>query len=162
MTIPASLLFPNSMTFFNFEADFVDSLRCIPMIVRLKLDTCGVKLKLAEWNHFNQAQCQQLVDLPCAVAMEIADYLDYVSQLIFQYTGNEAGLLSIDPHPPWLNDREIPTLIETKANAEGVKITLAEWEKLTPLQRFALIKLTRSQHENNNFLPALIEFGLGS
>jgi hypothetical protein len=33
---------------------------------------------------------------------------------------------------------------------------------LTPLQRFALIKLTRSQHENNNFLPALIEFGLGS
>jgi Conserved nitrate reductase-associated protein (Nitr_red_assoc) len=85
-----------------------------------------------------------------------------VSQLIFQYTGNEAGLLSIDPHPPWLNDREIPTLIETKANAEGVKITLTEWEKLTPLQRFALIKLTRSQHENNNFLPALIEFGLGS
>jgi len=35
--------------FFEFEADFVDSLRCIPMHVRLKLDTC-IKLKLAQWN----------------------------------------------------------------------------------------------------------------
>jgi len=39
--------------FFDFEADFVLSLRCIPMIVRYKLDTYGVKLKLAHWNHFD-------------------------------------------------------------------------------------------------------------
>jgi len=32
--------------FFQFEADFVDSLRCIPMQVRFKLATCGIKLKL--------------------------------------------------------------------------------------------------------------------
>jgi hypothetical protein len=25
---------------FKFESDFVDSLRCIPMVVRLKLDLC--------------------------------------------------------------------------------------------------------------------------
>jgi hypothetical protein len=150
------------MTFFNFEADFVDSLRCIPMIVRLKLDTCGVKLKLAEWNHFTQAECQQLVDLPCEEAEEISDYRAYVSQLIFQHTGNTASLLSIDPHPQWLNDREIPPSITTKSAEEKVNITLPQWVSLTPLQRFALIKLTRSQHENNNFLPALIEFGLSN
>ena len=40
--------------FFEFEADFVDSWRCIPMQVRYKLDTCGIKLKLAEWNQMNQ------------------------------------------------------------------------------------------------------------
>jgi hypothetical protein len=148
------------MTFFTFEADFVDSLRCIPMIVRLKLDTCGVKLKLAEWNHFTQPECEQLVQLPCEESAEIAEYKKYVSQLIFQHTKNEASLLSIDPHPAWLNDREIPTSITTKAMEEEVNITLTQWANLTPLQRFALIKLTRSQHENNNFLPALIEFGL--
>jgi hypothetical protein len=148
------------MTFFKFEADFVDSLRCIPMIVRLKLDTCGVKLKLAEWNHFNQTECQQLVDLPCEKSAEITAYKEYVSQLIFQHTKNEASLLSIDPQPPWLNDREIPPNIHTKAIEQQVNITLSQWASLTPLQRFALIKLTRSQHENNNFLPALIEFGL--
>jgi hypothetical protein len=35
--------------YFAFENDFVDTFRCIPMIVRYKLDTCGIKLKLPEW-----------------------------------------------------------------------------------------------------------------
>ncbi len=33
---------------FQFEADFVASLRCIPIQVRYKLDTCGIKLKLVQ------------------------------------------------------------------------------------------------------------------
>jgi hypothetical protein len=148
------------MTFFNFEADFVDSLRCIPMSVRLKLDTCGVKLKLAEWNHFSPSECQQLVDLPCDHFAEIEAYKEYVSRLIFDHTKHEASLLSIDPNPPWLNEREIPSTIEIKASESQAEISLAQWSNLTPLQRFALIKLTKSQHENNNFLPALTEFGL--
>jgi hypothetical protein len=148
------------MTFFKFEADFVDSLRCIPMVVRLKLDTCGVKLKLAEWNHFTQPECEQLVSLPCDRADEIAAYREYVSQLIIQHSGHQASLLPIDPHPEWLNDRSIPEGIATKATQEGINIDVSQWAKLTPLQKFALIKLTRSQHENNNFLPALTEFGL--
>ncbi len=148
------------MTYFKFEADFVDSLRCIPMIVRLKLDTCGVKLKLAEWNRFTQAECEQLVELPCDRHSNIGTYRDYVSQLIFQHTGHEASLLSIDSQPPWSNDREIPESVITKAAEESVKIDLVQWANLTTIQRFALIKLTRSQHENNNFLPALREFSL--
>jgi hypothetical protein len=148
------------MTFFKFEADFVDSLRCIPMIVRLKLDTCGVKLKLADWNRFTQAECQQLVELPCDRDSEISAYRNYVSQLIYEHTGHTASLLSIDPQPPWSNDREIPESVTTKATEEGVTIDRSHWANLTTIQRFALIKLTRSQHENNNFLPALKEFGL--
>jgi hypothetical protein len=148
------------MTFFNFESDFVDSLRCIPMIVRLNLDTCGVKLKLAEWNHFTQPECEQLVKLPCAEFAEINAYKEYISRLIFEHTKNEASLLSIDPHPPWLNDQKIPPSITDKATEQHINITLTQWANLTTLQRFALIKLTRSQHENNNFFPALQEFEL--
>ncbi len=150
------------IAFFDFEADFVDSLRCIPMIVRLKLDTCGVKLKLAEWNHFTQPECEQLVNLACDRVSEVAAYRDYVSQLIFQHTGNIASLIEIDPDPAWLNDREIPPSILTKAAEFQVAITPAQWANLAPTQRFALIKLTRSQHENTNFFPALQEFGLSS
>lgn len=146
--------------FFNFEADFVDSLRCIPMVVRMKLDTCGVKVKLAEWNHFTKLECDRLVELPCIESAEIIAYRDYLDRLIMQHTGQEASLLLIDPAPPWLNDREIPVSVQTKATEERLEITLSQWADLTPIQRFALIKLTRSAHENNNFLPALREFGL--
>lgn len=147
-------------TFFNFEADFVDSLRCIPMVVRLKLDTCGVKLKLAEWNHLTQVECQKLVGLPCEDPAEVLAYREYISQLILQHTGHEASLLPVETNPAWLNDRVIPVLIQDRAREAQLEITLAQWAGLTPIQRFALIKLTRSQHENNNFFPALREFGL--
>lgn len=146
--------------FFKFEADFVDSLRCIPMVVRLKLDSCGVKLKLAEWNRFTPLECDELVNLPCGEAAEVIAYRDYLSGLILRHTGNDATLLEIDPHPAWLNDRDIPSTVLVKAAEYGVIITQSQWANLTPLQRFASIKLTRSSHENNNFLPALQEFGL--
>jgi hypothetical protein len=118
---------------------------------------CEIK---AQWNQFTPLECQQLVDLPCDRDSEIATYRDYVSQLIVERTGNEASLLSIDPQPPWSNDREIPESVTTKAVEVGVNIDRSHWANLTTIQRFALIKLTRSQHENSNFLPALTEFGL--
>jgi hypothetical protein len=146
--------------FFDFEADFVDSLRCIPMSVRLKLDTCGVKLKLAEWNHFTKAECDRLVELPCERPEEIAAYREYLSKLILAHTSREPTLLAIDPSPAWLDCDSIPPSIVDKASADGVELTLSQWQQLTALQRFALIKLTRSSHENNNFMPAMKEFGL--
>ena len=48
--------------FFKFEDDFVDSLRCIPMQVRFKLDNCGVKLKLSHWYQFTEQERQTLVE----------------------------------------------------------------------------------------------------
>ena len=146
--------------FFDFEADFVDSFRCIPMAVRMKLDTCGVKVKLAEWSHFTKQECERLVELPCEETAEISAYRDYLHQLISIQTGHEPALLAIDPAPSWLDERQIPSSILVKASEDGVEITLAQWQHLTPLQRFALIKLTRSAHENHNFLPAMKEFGL--
>lgn len=38
--------------------------------------------------------------------------------------------------------------------------TDAQWRDLSDLQRFTLIKLTRAGHDNDNFYPALVEFGL--
>lgn len=146
--------------FFDFEADFVDSFRCIPMAVRLKLDTCGVKLKLADWSHFSKSECEKLVELPCTEPAEVVAYREYLERLILTETGEKPTMLAIDPQPPWDNDREIPATVSDKATEEGVELSLKQWQHLTPLQRFALIKLTRSSHENHNFLPALQEFGV--
>ena len=64
--------------FFQFEADFVDSLRCIPMQVRMKLDTCGVKLKLTHWHQFTPQERQELVEKPCTTVEEIQTYREYI------------------------------------------------------------------------------------
>jgi hypothetical protein len=146
--------------FFQFEADFVESLRCIPMQVRLKLDTCGVKLKLTHWHQLTNQERQTLVSMPCTTELESQAYREYLQALVMQYTGQPASELPIDPHPPWLDDVQIPEAVRAKAAEFGMVLQPEDWAKLSPLQRFALLKLSRPSHENKNFLPALKEFNL--
>lgn len=146
--------------FFEFESDFVESLRCIPMQIRLKLDTCGIKLKLPQWNQFTQSDRQTLVELPCETEDEIQVYRKTLQQLVRDRTEATASELPIEPSPAWLNTTQIPDSVQAKASEVNVHLSLSDWAGLTPLQRFALIKLSQSGHENRNFLPALKEFGL--
>lgn len=146
--------------FFAFESDFVESLRCIPMQVRFKLDTCGVKLKLQHWHQFEPSDRAQIVALPCETEAETQHYREFLHRLVQQRTETTASELPIDPEPPWLNANQIPASVQAKADEFGAKLTLAQWSNLSSLKRFALIKLSRSMHENRNFLPALVEFNL--
>ncbi len=145
--------------FFEFEADFVASLRCIPMQVRFKLDTCGVKLKLRQWSFFNADDRTSLVDRPCTTPSEIQTYHDFLHETIQARSGETATDLAVEVSPPWTVATAIPESVLIKVRSVHQTLSLAQWENLSPLQRFALIKLSRSNHENTNFLPALEEFG---
>ncbi len=146
--------------FFQFEADFVESLNCIPMQVRLNLDTCGVKLKLYHWNQFTPEERQVLVSMACSTPEESKIYREFLQTLVTEKTGSPANKLEIDPHPPWLDPTTIPAEVLRKASEFEVTISPTQWSNLSPLQRFALIKLSRPSHENKNFHPALQEFKL--
>lgn len=145
---------------FRFELAFADTLHCVPMGVRLKLDTCGIKLSLAQWNQFDRAERQQLIDRPCDQPGAIAAYRDYLASLIAQHHSGPLKTLAIDPHPPWHQEDVLPLAVQQRAEDLGLTLTVIQWKALSPLQRFALVKLSRPSHENQNFLPALQEFGL--
>jgi hypothetical protein len=152
-----------SSPFFQFEADFVEGLRCIPMQVRFKLDTCGVKLKLQHWHQFTPEERRSLVDLSCdGSSSEGEQYRTYLQAMVTRYTGGPAGTLPIEPAPPWQQGDRLPEQVQAEAQRHGLTLTTGQWGDLTPLQRFALIKLSRPGHENRNFLPACQEFGLGN
>ena len=148
------------MSYFQFESDFVGSLKCIPMQVRMKLDNCGVKLKLLHWSQFSQTERQSLVDKPCQTEAQIKTYREFLQNLVVEKTGQPAKELTIDPHPPWLNDKVIPDDVLAKAQESNIELSLKQWSELNPDRRFALIKLSRPSHENKNFIPALQEFNL--
>jgi hypothetical protein len=108
----------------------------------------------------SQAERQQLVELPCVTETEIATYRSKLRQLVQSHTGDTPSDLSIDPQPAWMDATIIPDSVRVQAASIGQAIDLEQWAGLTPLQRFVLIKLSRSQHENKNFLPAMQEFHL--
>jgi hypothetical protein len=130
------------------------------MIVRYKLDSCGVKLKLEHWNKFSQEARQQLVQNSINTPEEITGYRSLLYELAEQYTNIPLKDLPIEDHPLWLEITKLPDAVQQKLEEIGVNITLKQWEDLSHLQRFALIKLSRPSHENKNFLPALREFKL--
>lgn len=145
--------------FFAFEADFVKSLRCIPMQVRYKLDTCGVKLKLQHWHQFDEGERRALVEMPCQGASEIAAYRDVLRRLVRDRTGEYPKDLPVEADPPWLADK-LPETVREKARSLDVRISDRQWGSLSAIERFVLLKLSRPSHENRNFIPALQEFGI--
>ena len=146
--------------FFEFERDFVASLRCLPMIVRSRLDTCGVKLKLNHWNNFSLSQRQALIDLPFDTPEDMAKYRELLQSLVIAQTGTSPSRIELSFD--WLNSDQIPPLVlnHMEQKLGYIPLTLETWGNLTPLQRFALIKLSQPSHENHNFLPALRELGI--
>lgn len=62
----------------------------------------------------------------------------------------------------WNTVSEVAQAVVGHARSLGVHPpSLRQWVRLTTLQRFVLIKLTRDNHDNINFIPAMMEFGLG-
>lgn len=144
---------------FRFESDFVSSLRCIPMAVRYRLDLTGVKLKLNEWSKLGKDDRRSLVERPVGSETELRDYRQGLSALVAAACGAPPALLPEAVERQWESPAP-PLQVLEKAVAEGIALSNAEWMALKPLQRFALIKLSRPGHENRNFVPAALEFGL--
>lgn len=147
--------------YFDFEEDFIEeNVRCIPMIVRFKMDAAGIKLKLSEWSKFKSEERIELALKPAGNEEEARQYNEYLADLIKQRTNAEATVLPINNQPAWANLKEIPELLQEKAKEFNWEITNEQWSGLTNLQRFALTKLYRPGHENKNFPKAMKEFGL--
>ncbi len=148
---------------FAFEQDFVDSLRCIPMAVRFKLDLCGIKVSLRQWSRFTLADRSEMLTAPCDTPAQVERYrLDLIDR-IAQRTGQLADSIPVEDDPAWaVLDRTPDALSDYAASIGMAPLTTEQWRSLTDLQRFALLKLSREGHDNVNFVPALREFGLPS
>jgi len=146
---------------FNFEEDFVENnVRCIPMAVRFKLDECGIKLKLCEWNKMIIEERKKLCEFVCVTKEDLYKYRHYLKEVIFNRTGNVATELPVEENPAWTHRNELPLLLVEKLAEFNWYVSLPQWQSLTNLQRFVLMKLSKPGHENKNFPKAVKEFGL--
>nr|WP_306296293.1 nitrate reductase associated protein [Acidomonas methanolica] len=146
---------------FEFERDFAGSLRCIPMIARQKLDIVGIKMTLRQWSRLTREERGLLVDGPCGTDREQAAYRTRVQDLIAARADEPVRFLPPQALEDWREGNRMPEAVSIQAQADGVAApTPEQWAGLTPLRRFALIKLAQSKHENENFVPALKEFGI--
>jgi hypothetical protein len=147
--------------YFAFEEDFVeDNVRCIPMIVRFKLDASLIKLKLTEWSKMSVEEREQLATMPCDTAEDIYHYRSFLCHTVQCRTGQDATPLPPAAEYTWSALQHIPGSILEKLRQRDYTMSLTQWQQLSILQRFALVKLSTSAHEQKNFPKALQEFKL--
>ena len=146
---------------FAFESDFVATLRCVPMAVRFKLDRTGIKLTLRQWSRFTPADRHELLTLACDAADDQIRYRERLEALVRARAGGTAQPLPTPEAPLWERLDGPPLTVVAFAEGAGESSPSAEaWRNLAELQRFVLLKLSRDNHDNVNFVPALREFGL--
>ncbi|KXV23424.1 hypothetical protein AD934_00165 [Gluconobacter oxydans] len=146
---------------FEFERDFAGSLRCIPMITRQKLDIVGIKMTLRQWSRLSREERSRLVEVLCDTPAEQDACRTLVLDLIAARADEPVRFLPPLTFEDWREEDQMPEAVSIQAKADGVPApTPQQWARLSPLERFALIKLARSKHENENFVPALKEFGI--
>ena len=102
-----------------------------------------------------------MIRRPCQTTGEIAAYRAALVLLISVRAGEQAVALAVDSHPQWDDCAVVPSQITDRAVDLGLPApSQRTWAALTQLQRFTLIKLTRGGHDNDNFGPAMREFGV--
>jgi hypothetical protein len=145
---------------FGFESDLERSLACIPLAVRFKLDKCGIKLSLAQWQQLPRGRRQDFLRVRCDTEVEIANFRRALRASIRATSADEPRLLNLGASRPW-EDTEVPEQVRRKTLELGaIPPAPYRWRALTPLQRFALIKLSRDGDHARNLMPALREFEL--
>ena len=134
---------------FHFEADFVTSLRCIPMAVRRKLDLCGCKVKLQQWLELSEFDRKEI--------LMWSDYPEELGKLAHRLANCSSKML-IKDQETWQNTDQIPKDLSCSCIDIGKQIpSLEQWKALDELERFALVKLSHPGHEHRNLASALKE-----
>jgi hypothetical protein len=148
-------------TLFGFEDDFAATLEFIPMLMRFNLDRIGIKLSLQHWSRFTLAERQQLLRLPCDSPAQTLAYRDHLTDLMHARGCAPPESFAPDAQPAWSEAGLLPAQVPELARAMNLPVpTVAGWTRLPPLQRYALLKLSRPGHDHRNFPLALREFGL--
>ena len=132
-------------TLFQFELEGTEAHLCIPMSVRLKLDCCGLKVTTQQWQRLDSAW-KSISPHPRLVRLQTSETPTgrLIGRIILNRTGEPAGELLPELNPAWLSEDSIPKRVQDAFRAAAKReLTLKQWTALRPLQRFALIKLTR-------------------
>jgi hypothetical protein len=143
---------------FKFEADIYESLNCLPMTARRKLDAVGIKLHLAQWEQLGRGERLMICHAPADSEEERNALRFFIDEAAMARTGSPAKILPDDARRSAYPPDHPPQLLARHARGFGIELDDKAWAQLDDDQRYALIKLGDAQRPSHNLAPALEEF----
>ena len=117
--------------------------RNIPLVVRMKLDLAGAKIRLMDWRAFSDSDRQSLIDTPFEGPVGEAPFFRALSQAL--ESANRGAMPRIAPAAPpitlWLNQEEPLEISEFRQSAQ----VYAKWTDLSRFERYLLCHAAQQQ-----------------
>jgi hypothetical protein len=139
----------------KFERDIDPDLRHIPMLVRMKLDLCGVRIELKSWQALSDADRALLIEQQADTRREVADYITSLQRLCGQYALHSMSAEGLNARKAWLTARPVPPPVSAMLARVGSDL---DWSALGTFERYVLTHLARGD-AFEKFSSAVVEFG---
>ena len=145
---------------FQFEAEIYESLYCVPMAARRKLDRIGLKVSLEQWQRLTRAEHLAICYMPADTPDECEALREVITEMIKSRCGSapkelpeESRLAASPPLAP-------PALLVERSREAGFELNGQRWLHLDEDERYALIKLGNEKTVSHN-LPAALQELIG-
>src|SRR5438128_12459660 len=125
---------------FKFEQEVYETLSCVPMAARRKLDRVGLKISLNQWQQLGRGERLAICHLPAELTEEREAIRLLVQEAVHNRCAAVVKELPLEAResaePPSV---AAPRLIE-RARAAGIELGQREWDRLDSDERYALMK----------------------
>jgi len=143
---------------FRFEAEIYESLSCLPMQARRKLDAVGVKIGLAQWQQLGRGQRLMICHAPANSDDEIAALKLFIEETTVAASGSRPTELPDEVRRAANPPATPPARLVERARELGRNLTQKDWDRLDQDERYALIKLGGEATPSHSLEAALVEF----
>jgi hypothetical protein len=144
---------------FAFEGEVHQSLSCVPLTVRRKLDVAGLKISLDGWTTLTREERLALCHLPVDSEAEVTVYQEVMRGFCARHAVPLKPLTEVRDHGRSWNADDIPPPVVARLREVGRDLPVAAWRALDEESRYALLKLADPKQAAAKFQAALAELG---
>jgi hypothetical protein len=145
---------------FKFEDEMHESLQCVPMAVRRKLDRVGLKISLQQWKSLDRGERLAICHLPVDSTEECDALGVFIREAMQRRFGAEPKSLTDAQRASAEPPASPPARVVTHARAAGFDLNASSWSRLDGDERFALLKMGDAETASHNLGAALKEFSV--
>ena len=145
---------------FKFEDEMHESLQCVPMAVRRKLDRVGLKIGLEQWKSLDRGERLAICHFPVDSAEECDGLGVFIREAMKRRFGVEPKSLTDAQRASAEPPASPPGRVVTNARAAGFALSAEVWSGLDSDERFALLKMGDADTPSHNLAAALKEFSV--
>jgi hypothetical protein len=114
---------------FEFEADIYESLNCLPMAARRKLDALGIKVHLAQWEQFGRGERLMSCHAPADTEEERSALRTFIEEVAIARTGSPTQVLSEEARQSAYPPAHPPLNLVQNAHAFGLELDGEAWSR---------------------------------